>query len=203
MSFSTILGKLLSKDTEARDIAAADYRQLVVDAANDRSVTEAKITTTLTAAGKSLDDLTSDVAAEQRRLRDLSVAARRDEILQALSETNAAIVQEDRGYAADVQRLFTEHGERIAELRARDRQLDEELRLCGNAERRLVATGPDRLAEIAIELRKLEEHEKTWANITRPGSRITARREQHAIDTRREALQAERKKIQRELLAQN
>lgn len=203
MSVSTLIAALLTKDTEARDTAAVDYRQLVIDAANDRNVTEAKITATIAAAGKSLDDLAADVTTEQRRLRDLSASARRDEVLAALSANNAALVQEDRDYAATVQRLFDEHGKRIAELRARDRQLDEELRLCDSAERRLVSTGPDRLAEIAIELRKLEEHEKTWASITRPGSRITARREQHAIDTRREALQAERKRIQRELLAQN
>lgn len=209
MSFSTIIGKLLSKDSQARAAADSDYRELVHDCASDRSVTEAKITATITAAGKSLADLQAAVDAERRRIADLTVVERRDEIMQALHENNLARIAEDQRYDTEIKSLFESHGAAVSAIVARGKRLDEELGRCDAAERRLVADGPDRLAEIDQELRALSSRDFRLASIGRPQHRHVMResrvveRQREEVVSKRAALMEERDRIRGEILASN
>lgn len=203
MSFTTILKKLRLADLASRAIADDDYGQLVADAAADRSVSESRIGNVLKAAGKTLADLEKDISAEQERLRNLSVAARRDEVLSALSENNAARIQADRDYASAVEKLLKDHGHRVEELQARDRELSDELRRIEAAERKLIATeAPDRLAEIDRELRELVNQERRLSTITLQSDR-SIQRQREAIPGKRAALMEERDRIRAEILTSN
>ena len=209
MSFTSVLSKLLNKDTEARAAAADDYAALVADAAADRSVPESRITATITAAGKSLADLQAAVDAERRRIADLSVVERRDEIMQALHENNLARIAEDQRYDAAIKNLFEAHGAAVSAIVARGKRLDEELGRCDAAERRLVADGPDRLTEIDQELRALSSRDFRLASIGRPQNRHVMResrvveRQREEVVSKRAALMAERDAIRKEIISAN
>jgi lambda repressor-like predicted transcriptional regulator len=201
MSFATVLSKLLNKDTEARVAADCGYLALVIDAANDRNVTEARITATIAAAGKSLADLQAAVGVERQRIADLSVAARRGEILDALHENNQAMIAEDSRYADEVARLFQDHGRKVAELRERDRVLSADLQRVEAAERRLIA-GCDRLQQIGEELRDLANKEQRLASNSLKNDRACQRQRDEIVANRSELVQ-ERDEIRKQIITSN
>lgn len=210
MSFASIFAKLVTKDSEARDAADAVYRVLVSDAANDRSgISESRISSVLGGCGKSLADLQAAVDAERRRIADLSVVQRREELLAEIASTNAERIRVDREYDTNIRAIFERHGAAVATINARAKRLNEELGLCDAAERRLVADGPDRLLEIDSELRALSSRDFRLASIGRPQHRHTLResrvveRGREEIVSKRAALMEERDRIRGEILASN
>ncbi|MHB8973585.1 MAG: hypothetical protein ACYC4N_24385 [Pirellulaceae bacterium] len=209
MGFATTLSKLLEQDSESRVAAGDQYRQLVSDAASDRPVSAAMIEETLAAAGKSLDDLAVDVAAEQLRQSRLRTAGRRDEVLLQLQRVHVALVEEDAAFAASWKRLQEEHATRLRGLTTTERALSSEMDCITAAERRLKVCDDDRLAQITAQLQALSQREQAWSVLyggvgrSRLSGGTAAQRERRAIDERRAALQADRCNRERELLAAN
>ncbi|MHB0955914.1 MAG: hypothetical protein ACYC0X_05975 [Pirellulaceae bacterium] len=158
MSFSTTLTKLLKDRTDEQLTAAERYRDLVSQAAGDGNVTPATIETVLSAAGKSLDDLAGDVAAERERRRNLSVVARRDELLSELGELNAEERGELEQFNQAFRKLQEDHVSAVKLFQSRRASINGEIERCRLAERKLTAGHP-RLAEIRSELAALAQQE--------------------------------------------
>lgn len=200
MSFTTILKKLRLADLAARAIADDDFAELVSNCARDLPVTAEQISSMLAASGKTLSDLENAVRNERQRIADLSVAARRSEILDALHENNEAMIAEDSRYADEAARLFKGHGDKVAELRERDRVLSADLERVQGAERRLVDNaGSDRLQQIGDELRELANQEQRLASNSLRNHR-GCQRQRDEIVSKRVALTEERDRIRAGIL---
>lgn len=165
MSFASTLNKLLRRDSETRQAAATQYRQLVIDAASDRPVSQTQIEDTLAAAGRTLEQLQADVAIEQERRRNLDVAGCRDELLAELSRISQAERSEAEEFQAQYADVVGRHQAAGAQFRARRAVLNAELDRCRLAERSLTAGHP-RLAAIRTELADIRQEESQLRMMT-------------------------------------
>jgi hypothetical protein len=205
MSFSTTIAKLLKRDNETRTAAFSDYFQLVRDAAADRPVTEAAITSTLTAANKTLADLEADVQRERDRLTNLSTVSRKQELLDELANLNTSEAAAADRFKCDYAALLEAHRAAGAAFQQRRAGLNGEIDLVTAAERSLTASDYQ-LARIRTELGDLcRQEQRVLARFGGLRSRVhgdaITTKSLARIDQRRQELTYEQGRVERSLLA--
>lgn len=158
MSVVSFFEKFLGLQQEKAKATIASYRELVAGIATGEEPNTAVVERLLAGAGKSVEDLKSDVVHYQRRMELKALVA----ALPGLEEERRQVDEQ----LAAAQRLLdaaeTQYDETSAPLFARRQEIQEAIGSAGNASRELFRTceDPDLLPELSdaqAESRQLEE----------------------------------------------
>lgn len=135
---NNLIAKLTNRQQEREQTAAESYRDLVASIADGEAPTVDAIETVLSAAGKSVEDLQSDVDLRLRRAEWQTTVAGETELKQRREDLLAAKEQAKSQFQktkAEFDRLLDGRNEELAEV-------DQGLRACDEARRQLAVTAP-------------------------------------------------------------